>query len=124
MASAIRIRAAAALLTLAIGVAGGVRANRAEATHNTPRDLSIHYSASKKAFKGKFKSPLEECRNGIVALHRIEPGTDPIVGSTTATAGAWWIHQSGRGKSYYVDSGSFQGPTAFCPDVRSPVLDT
>jgi hypothetical protein len=124
MASAIRIRAVAALLTAMISVAAGAGVISAEATHNTPRDLSIHYSASKKAFKGKFKSPLDECRNGIVALHRVEPGTDPIVGSTTASGGAWSIDQAGHGKRYYVDSGSFQGPTAFCPDVRSPVLDT
>jgi hypothetical protein len=103
-------------------VLAGSAAGSAGATHNIPRDLSIKYSSEKHKFKGKFKSQVGDCRTGIVTLHRIEGGPNPIVGSDAASGGKWSIRASKRGR-YYADSDSFQAPNGFCPRVRSRVLE-
>ena len=117
-ASVRKVRTFAAIAAiLAVGAAAP-----ATATHNIPRDLSIKYSSDKHRFKGKFKSQVADCRTGIVTLHRIESGPNPIVGSVAASGGKWAIRASKRGR-YYADSDSFQAAGGFCPRVRSRVLE-
>jgi hypothetical protein len=107
---------------LVAGVALAVMAAMpAGATHGIPRDISIKYSSKKNKFKGKLKSQVADCRAGLVTLHRIEGGPNPIVGTTTAAGGNWSIRASSHGR-YYADGESFQAAGGFCPDVRSKVL--
>jgi hypothetical protein len=103
----------------ALGVATACES--ATATHTFPRKLTIKHANGK--LKGKLKSPSNDCRAGIVTVHRAKRGIDPIVASDPATGGRWAVRAPRRGR-FYATAESFQGPSGRCPDVRSRVVRT
>ena len=86
--------------------------------------MTLKYSSSKHKFKGKLKSPESACLTGIVTVHRVETGPNPIVTSDAAGAnGTWSAGASRRNGRYYATAESFQTPSGTCPDVRSRTLE-
>ena len=110
---------AAAVAALACLVAVTVVPAPADATHTFPRKLTIKHRNGK--LKGKFKSPSAECRAGIVTVHRVRRGPDPIVASDPASRGRWKVRAPRRGR-FYASAESFNAPAGRCPDVRSRAI--
>ncbi len=119
----IRFAVALVALALLVGVGPG-SVDPVLGGHSIPRDLSIKYSSNSKRFKGKIKSQVAVCRSGIVALHRAEPGPNPIVGSVQAAAdGRWAIAARAGSSKWYADTEAFQASDGFCPAVRSKTIN-
>jgi hypothetical protein len=118
-----RARPPARVLALGCALAVGtatLAALPADATHTFPRKLTVKHANGK--LKGKLKSPSPECRAGIVTVHRVRRGADPIVASDAASGGRWKVRAPRRGR-FYASAESFMAPSGRCPDVRSRAIE-
>ena len=92
------------------------------AVHGIPRGLSLHYRDG--AFTGRIKSDASQCLVGVVALHKLKKGSDPIVGSARAGAGGRFsIPKRARSGRYYVDTGAYTTEVGLCVAVRSRIVE-
>ena len=94
----------------------------AHAGHAIHRGISIHYSGDR--FTGRIKSESPSCLNGLIELHKIKRGPNPIVGSDFAGSnGDWSISKRAKHGRFYASTAEYQSPAGLCREVRSRVIE-